>query len=286
MPAVHMSNVAFHLSQEFPAAPEKPRPPFRLRSVALPNEHGSWGILFEPLVCGIIVAPSPAAAFILLLYVGAFLSRQPLKIYLADLKAKRSRPQTTAATAFAFGYLSIAVLGLFGTLGFAGFYALLPLIVTTPLALIQLGYDMQGKSRRVLPEMAAIITLASSAAVFALAAGWTPATSIALSSIFVLRLIPSILYVRERIKLDKGKPSSFAVPLGAHILALAGTAILAWYSLIPWLPATIFAFLLVRALTGSSNFRLRIRAMQIGMLETAYGCLVVLSVILGRYLHL
>jgi len=259
-----------------------------MRSIALPNEHGSWGILLEPLVVGIAVAPSLASPFVALLYIGAFLSRQPLKWYLADLKAKRSRAQTAAARNFAFAYLSIATVGFFGTVAFAGVGALLPLILTAPLGIITLWFDVSGKSRRVAPEMAGVVTLASSATVCGLAAGWSFAASVALSIVMILRLVPSMLYIRERLRLEKGKPkpNSFAVPIVLHLFAVATVAVLAWYSLSPWLPLAVFTFLLVRVITGSSDFRLKVRAKQLGMLEVFFGALVVLSVILGHYFHL
>src|SRR3954451_10193455 len=168
---VRMNAIISNMTPALPTA--RPRPAFKLRSIALPNEHGSWGILFEPLVLGIAVAPSISSFFIALLYVGAFLSRQPLKWYFADLKAKRERPQTSAARMLAFGFLSIAAIGFFGALAFAGVTAVLPLIVTAPLGAITLWFDVSGKSRRVAPEMAGVLTLASSAAVSGLAAGWT-----------------------------------------------------------------------------------------------------------------
>jgi len=261
----------------------KPRPAFKMKSIALPNEHGSWGILFEPLVLGIAVAPSLASPFVALLYIGAFLSRQPLKWYFADLKAKRERPQTAAARMFAFAFLAVGAIGFFGALAFAGVTAMLPLILTAPLGAITLWFDVSGKSRRVAPEMAGVVTLASSAAVCGVAAGWSVAASVALSLVIMLRLIPSMLYIRERLKLEKGKPNSFAVPLALHVFAVFAVAALAWNGVSPWLPVAIFTFLMIRALTGSSDFRLKLKAKQLGMLEVLFGTLVVLSVIIGHY---
>jgi hypothetical protein len=274
------------MTPAFPTPAAKTRPAFKMKSIALPNEHGSWGILFEPLVLGIAVAPSLASPFVALLYIGAFLSRQPLRWHIADLKAKRSRPQTTAARGFAFAYLSIAAIGFFGSLAFAGVNALLPLIVTAPLAAITLWYDVSGKSRNVAPEMAGVVTLATSSAVCGLAAGWSVAASLALTAVITLRLIPSMLYIRERLKLEKGKPSSFAAPIALHVAAVATVAAFAWYGLAPWLPLTVFTFLLVRSITGSSDFRLKLTAKKLGMLEVLFGTLVVVSVIVGHYFGL
>lgn len=280
-----MNGIISSVTPALPTAGSKPRAAFKIRSLALPNEHGSWGILFEPLVLGIAVAPSLASPFVALTYIGAFLSRQPLKWYFADLKAKRERPQTKAARMLAFVFLSIAGVGFIGSLAFAGVVPLLPLIITAPLGAITLWFDSSGKSRRVAPELAGVVTLASSAAVSGLAAGWSVAASVALSLVIMLRLIPSMLYIRERLKLEKGKPNSFAVPLALHVFALLAVGFLVWCRLSPALPLAVFTFLMIRALTGSSDFRLKLKAKQLGILEVVFGTLVVLSVVIGHYLN-
>jgi hypothetical protein len=37
----------------------------RLRSVALPSEHGGWGLTLEPAVLGLLVAPSAVEQMLL-----------------------------------------------------------------------------------------------------------------------------------------------------------------------------------------------------------------------------
>jgi len=83
------------------------RPKVRLKSVALPIEHGSWGFLFEPLVAGLAIAPSKASPWIAGLVIGAFLIRQPLKIFLADRRSGRWLPQTKYAVTFLFLYVVV-----------------------------------------------------------------------------------------------------------------------------------------------------------------------------------
>ena len=56
-----------------------------LRSIALPAEHGAWSFLLEPLVLGLLFAPSwSGIVFAVALFFG-FLTHQPLKIYVKDL---------------------------------------------------------------------------------------------------------------------------------------------------------------------------------------------------------
>jgi hypothetical protein len=276
------SDTAFQVK----TSPTVARPKARLRGIALPNEHGSWGILFEPLVAAVAIAFTAVAPFVALLFIGAFLMRQPLRIYLADLKAGRDLPQTAAARRFVLFYTIIFAAGLAGTLITSSLTALIPLAIVAPLAGVQIYYDVARRSRQLVPELTGAIALSSSAAVIALAADWTPAAAASLSVIFVFRLIPSILYIRNRLFLEKGKKYSVAIPVLAHAAALAGTIALVAYELCSILTVTMIAVLFVRSLIGLSSYRRKRKAMQIGVHEVIYGALTVLSVILGHYLRI
>src|SRR5437762_11678455 len=52
----------------------------RVRTIALPVEHGGWGISLEPVLLGLRVAPSQAGAWVGVATLGAFLARHPLKV--------------------------------------------------------------------------------------------------------------------------------------------------------------------------------------------------------------
>ena len=71
------------------------------RSVALPTEHGGWGLTLEPVLLGLLVAPSGAglamgcAAFL------AFIARTPVKIVLVDRYRHRRLERTRTATVIA-----------------------------------------------------------------------------------------------------------------------------------------------------------------------------------------
>ena len=258
---------------------------FRLRGLALPKEHGSWSILLEPLICGIAVAPSAAAPFIALLFVGGFLAHQPLRVCLTDLRNGRRMPHTVSAVILAALFLVITIVGLVGTWRITGFSSLVPLLAAAPLAVLQLGYDLAAKSRRAIPEIAGAVALSSSAAITAHAAGWSSAAALALWCVFACRLIPSLLYVRNRLLLEKRKASSVLWPVLAHFLALAAVFGMASVGSAPKLAVFAFFVLLVRAAIGLSPWRLKLRAMQIGLLEITFGAITVLSVVIGQYLH-
>ena len=62
------------------------------RSVAVPREHGGWGFLLDPILLGLLVAPSAAGIFLVLLDLASFLARTPLKIVWKDSQSGRHRP--------------------------------------------------------------------------------------------------------------------------------------------------------------------------------------------------
>src|SRR5215510_1395575 len=107
----------------------------------LPVEHGAWGFLFEPLIAGLILAPSVAAPFITLLAVGAFLTRQPLKFALGDWLQKRRLPRTDVARRFVVIFGSIAAVGLLGSFLLAPLYSLVPFVLVAPIVVYLIIQD-------------------------------------------------------------------------------------------------------------------------------------------------
>ncbi len=259
------------------------RPRVRLRSVALPIEHGSWGFLFEPLVAGVAIAPSTASPWIVLLVIGAFLIRQPLKIFLSDWRSGRWLPQTRYAASFLFFYAAVFCAGLIGAVSLAGAESFLPFAIILPFAAFQIYCDSQRNSRLLLAELVGAISISSSIAVLALADSWPYSKAFAVWAIIAARLIPSIFYVRNRLNLEKGKTFSRFVPISAHVVALVAVLLLALYDLSPFLPVLMFGILLVRSTVGLSPYRKKVKAMKIGIGEVIYGTLTVLSLIVGHY---
>ena len=105
-------------------------------------------------------------------------------------------------------------------------------------------------------------------------------------AIFILRLVPSILYIRSRLRLEKGKIASSAGPVGAHVIALLVGAYLVFFGFSPVMPVVMFGLLLGRAALGLSPYRKKRKAMQIGIFEVIFGALMVVSVAVGYQLHM
>lgn len=242
--------------------------------------------MLEPLVAGIAVAPSPAAPFVALIFVAGFLAHQPLRVCLRDLRNGRRMPHTLTVVMLAAFFAILTAVGVIGAWTIVGFNSLVPLLAAAPLALLQLGHDLAGKSRRAVPEIAGAVALSSSAAILAHAAGWSTTSAVALWCIFACRLIPSLLYVRNRLLLKKRKAASRHSPVIAHILALGIVAALAFTGLSPKIVILAFVLLLARAALGLFSPRVYLKAMQIGVIEVVFGFLTVASVVVGHYLHI
>ena len=264
----------------------KIQPTVRLKGIALPTEHGAWGFLFEPLLAGVMIASSFASLWISLLIIGAFLTRQPLKIFLSDWKAKRNLPQTVAAFKFVLLFGSVSLIGLVGSLFFAKLESFYPFLFILPLGIYQIYCDASKQSRQLLPELTGAIAISSSVAVIGLAGGLPTGVAYSLWAVFVARLIPSILYVRNRLRLEKEKDFSVIPVVLAHFGALIAVGLLSAYGLIPKLPMLMFTVLFIRAGWGLSPYRKRVKAMKIGVWEVIYGTLTALSVVLGYYLQI
>lgn len=254
------------------------------RRIALPTEHGSWGILSEPIVASLAVAPSPGGFFIALGVAGIFLLRQPLRVLGTGLLNKGGAPDRLTAGYFSAAFGLIAIGGFTGAAVLAAPADLLPLAALVPLGIYQLINDVSRKSRELVPELVGAAALSASAPAIALVAGWPLENAAALWILFVARSVPSFVYVRQRLRLEKGKVFLKAPPAVLHGLALGVCGALAYAGLTPYLPIAVFAFLLWRSLAGLSGSRKKLKAIQLGIRETIYGGVLVLSVVLGYYL--
>ena len=259
------------------------RPTVRLKSVALPVEHGSWGFLLEPLVAGLAVAFSWGGVWIALMTIGAFLMRQPLKVLIIDRLGMKVRERAKTALTFIAIYGAVFTAGFAGTIFSVGGRPLLPFVSVLPFAAYQIYCDASRQGRQLVAEVIGAVSISASIAAIALSDGRPWAVAVSLWLIFVLRLVPSILYVRNRLLLEKGKPYSRIVPTLAHVTALTIVAVLSYFGLSPLLTTLAMFILLWRAVAGLAPGRRKLRAMQIGMLEIGYGAVTVLSVVIGHF---
>jgi hypothetical protein len=242
-----------------------------LKSVALPAEHGGWGFLIEPMILGMLVAPSAAGLWLCLAALGAFLLHQPAKIALKDWRRRRSFERTRWAARFTLLYGGIAVLGLVGALTTALATFWLPLLIIVPVACIHFAYEASNQGRELLPEMLGSITLSASAPMIALAANVPLDQAFLLWAILILRILPSILYVRARLRRAKGKPVSLAIPILAHAGVLLLTVLFVVSSSANGFVILAAALLLARAFYGLKFAPPTTPAKSIGFQEMGFG---------------
>ena len=258
------------------------RPQIPTSRIILPTEHGSWSFLFEPIVVGSALAFSATAPWIALIMIGAFFARQPLK---TAYIARKNPVVSGTATKFVILFGALALTGLIGAvLSADAWWVFYPFAVAAPLALQQTALDLSKKSRDLLAELTGAVAISSSVAAIALAGGLGWPAAVALWAVFVGRFIPSILYVRNRLLLEKGKPYERVQPIASHFISLLMIIGLAMIGFASWLTVGMFAFLAARCIHGLSPYRVKMKAMKIGVWEVIYGTLTVVSIIAGYYI--
>lgn len=270
------------LREDNGARREPTRGRVRLRTVALPTEHGGWSLTLEPAALGLLVAPSFAGMFLALAAAAAFLARHPLKLVAADRRRGRRFPRTAAAEKFSLLYGGLAcAFALAASATADGYDFLLPLLLAAPLVALQLAFDAAGRSRALAPELAGSAGLAAVAASIAMADGRTLTASAALWALLAARAVPSILYVRARLRLLHGETPPKVSVILSHVAAVALAVLLARAGLTSLWAAPAFLALLLRAASGLAAKPGHGTAKRVGMAEIGYGVLTVLAVALG-----
>jgi hypothetical protein len=237
----------------------------------LPVEHGGWGFLFEPIVIALVAAPSAAGAWLAGATIAAFLARQPLKIVFDDLRHGHRVARTAWARGIATAYMVIAI-ALFA----AGAWPVQPwfwrlAFIVAPLAAITLAFDARGESRRLLPELGGATALAAVAAAAALAAGWPWPPALALWASALIRVLPAIVTVRERVRRLHGEPSRFVDAIAAHGSATVSAGSLQAWGLAPPTVLFVAVVLYLRALWDLRSGAPPVKAAHIGVRELVTG---------------
>ena len=255
--------------------------PVAWKPVAIPAEHGGWGLLAEPVVLGLVIAPAPAGACLALAAFAGFLARHPLRLWLLDRRKGVRYPRTALAERFFLGYAVLAALFLAGAIALARAPFWSALLVAAPIGLLALSFDARGRSREAVPEISGGVALAASAAAIALAGGAPPSVAWGAWALLSLRAITSVLYVRARIRLDRGLTAGPGLVLAAHAAAVAAAAGLARAAEAPWLATGAFLVLLLRAVWGLSSRRSRVRPQVLGFQELGFGLLTLTLLAVG-----
>lgn len=257
----------------------------RLRSIALPVEHGGWGLLAEPIVLGLALAPSRSGAWLAVATTAAFLSRHPLRLVLADRRRAVRYARTALAERVALAYMASALGALLLALAFTATPFWLPIALATPLAVVQIHQDARGRSRVLAAELSGALALASVVAAITLARGWRVQDALLLWLLLSARAATSVVYVRARLRLDRGASDAGAASVVvAHVAGLALVSALAALALVPWFAAVALMVLLARAAHGLSSHRRPLMPKALGFRELGFGTLTIALLALGYVL--
>lgn len=253
----------------------------RLRLIALPTEHGGWAFLIAPILTGLWVRPTVAGGWLSLAALGAFLTRQPLKLALSDWRSGKRYPRTVWAERFACLYATLSLLAAGIALWVTEHAFWLPLVLATPLLLGQLVADLRRQSRTLIAELAGTTALQSIAAALVLAGGQTLAAALGLWGILALWALTSIVYVRTRLRLARDQAARRLPVYLVHISACALVVGGAWLGLVSWLVAAASGLLAIRAWIGLLPHSLHTPTAIIGVQEIVVALLTVVLVATG-----
>lgn len=254
----------------------RPRGPWR--TVAIPSEHGGWGLTGEPILLGLLVAPSLAGALIGVAGVLAFLARTPLKVCLVDRARHRVLPRTRRAGVVASLEGAVIALLVVAAASVSPHGFLWPAVVAAPLVGLELWFDMRSRSRRLAPELSGAAGIAALAPMVALAGGANPSLAVAMWLVLAARAVTSIPWVRRQVLALHGRADAEPPQMlwDVAAVALAASAVAVSPSAVGGTLAVFGVIVLQRAMAGSTQ-----RAVVLGIRQTVLGLAVVVATWLG-----
>lgn len=179
-----------------------------LRTVALPNEHGGWGLTAEPVVLGLLLGPSVAGVCLGAAAVLAFLARTPVKLLSIDVRHGRWSARTRLAAQVAAVELTGVILLGIAALLLAGWSWLVPVAVAAPFVGVEWWYDSRGRGRRLVPELSGAVGIAAVAAAVVVAGGGPASLAVGAWLVLAARAVGSVPFVRTQIlRLRRGTGS-------------------------------------------------------------------------------
>lgn len=249
------------------------------RAVAIPSEHGGWGLTSEPVLVGLVVAWSGAGAALGIAAFAAFLLRTPLKLVAVDVR--RGRWLARSRLALRIAIVELIVLGSAVALAFAlaGGSWLAPVVVAGPLVAIELSFDIRSRGRRLLPELCGAVGIAAVAASIVLAAGRSGGLAVGVWLVLAARAVGAIPFVRVQImRLHRGQGPVWQSDVAQVVsVAVATVAVIADWRLLPGLVGVV-----TLALTQSVSVRRApIPAKQVGLRQMAMGLALVAVTAVG-----
>lgn len=258
---------------------ERPATRSPLRSVALPAEHGGWGLTLEPGLLGLLVAPSVGGLCIALGAMVAFLARTPLKVAAVDRRRGRVLARTRLAQRVAAGELAVLAALAAGAVWWAEPSFWWPGVAALPLLAVEAWYEVRSRGRRLAPELAGAVGVCSVVAMVVLAGGGDARLAIGAWLVLAARATTSIPHVRAQIARLHGRASPTRAAAAGDVAAVALVA--AAVALDPSLAAGAVAVVVVMALQRLATGKPVPRPVVLGLRQMAMGSGVVIVTALG-----
>lgn len=249
------------------------------RAVAVPSEHGGWGLTLEPVVLGLAVAPSWAGLALGAAAFGAFLVRTPAKVVAVDRHRHRHLPRTRLAARIAVVEAVVVVVLAAAALAAAGPACLVPVAVAIPLVGVEAWFERRSRGRRLAPELAGAVAVAAVAAAIAVAGGAGWAVAVGCWAVLAARSLASIPFVRTQVAQLHGRE---APKTTSDLGQVAGVGVAAVAVVVaPAVAAGAAAVAMLAALQAVAVRRPPPRVAVIGALQSVAGLAVVVATAVG-----
>lgn len=255
------------------------RPKALWKSVALPVEHGGWGLTLEPVLLGLLVRPGVLAVLLGFVALLAFLARTPLKLALVDRWRHRELPRTVLARRVASVELGLLAIFLAGAIWVADGPFWLPLVAALPLLSLELWFDMRSRGRRLTPELAGTVGIGSVVAATVVGTGGGWALALGLWCVVAARGVASLPFAHSQLRRRKQKPNNVRHSDLAQGVALAAVLVGTVVGAVPLLGALAVAALVAFHLLASR--RPAPRAPIVGVQQLLLGIVVMIVTAIG-----
>src|SRR5690606_17219921 len=157
------------------------------------------------------------------------------KIVLKDTRAGRNVPRTAAAWRFVMIYGgTLTAAGAVALLTMPSWIALAPLILSLPFIGVQLWQESDNQGRSLLAEVVGAMATGAFASSIVMRRGWEFRPAVALWIAVAARCVTAVLYVRSRLRLERGKPAMRGPAVASHVAGLVVLLGTAATGLLPW----------------------------------------------------
>lgn len=202
-----------------PAVAGRDRAPWK--QVAVPSEHGGWGLTLEPVLLGLLIVPSWGGLALGIAAFAAFLVRTPLKLAVIDRRRQQWQHRSRLAARFAATELLVLAACGAATVVTAGWRWAVPVAFAVPFVVVELWFDVRSRGRRLLPELCGSVGIASTTAAIVLAGGRSVGLALGTWLLLTARSMGAIPFVRVQITRLRRGSGSVRLSDGAQFVALA-----------------------------------------------------------------